>query len=99
MNLRDRVSIAVRTSMELKRETDDALMTSLRAELAIIRTLCMLARQESGNEQSHHVEQAKRALRTVLKLAKQVRPGKQQRDEIEEVRRDILSVGIVPNRA
>lgn len=99
MNLRDRVSEAVRRSMALNRETDDALMTSLHSELAIVRTLCMLARQESGNERSHHVELAKKALDTAVKLARQLRPGKRERDEIEEVRRDVLSVGIAPSHA
>ena len=96
MRLRDRVNEAVARSQELKRETSDALMTSLRAEIAIIRTLCTLARAENGIARSHHLEQAKIALDTIVKLSKQVIIGKRERDEIEEVQQDILSLGTTP---
>jgi imidazoleglycerol phosphate dehydratase HisB len=99
MKLQDRANNNVRRSLELKRDTDDVLMTSLRAELAIARTLCMLARQENGNERFHHVEQAKKALDMAIELARRVTPGKQERDEIEEAHREVVSLATNPSRA
>lgn len=93
MSLRDRVNETVMRSQQLKRDTTDILMTSLRAEIAIIRTLCTLARREDGSQRSQHVEQAEEALDTIVKISSQVRPGKRERDEIEEVRQDVLSLG------
>jgi len=61
-----------------------------------VRTLCMLARQENGNERSQHVEQAKKALDSALKLVRQLRTGQRVRDEIEDARREVLSLGTVP---
>jgi len=99
MNLRNRVNETVRSSMELRRETNDLFMTSLRTELAIVRTLCLLARQEKGKKRFHHVEQARAAFDMALELAWRLSPGRQERDEIEAVRRDVLSFCITPYRA
>lgn len=97
MNLPDRVSEVVRSSLQLKRGSEDALITALRSELTIVRTLCLLARQENGNKRSYHLEQAKKELDTAIELASRFKPGKRERDEVEEVRQDLLSVDLAPS--
>ena len=95
----DRVNKAIKRSIELKRDLADVFTDSLRTQLAVVGTLCRMARREDGNERSHHVEQAEKGLDRVLELARKVSPEKHDRDEINKVRRNLLSLGATSGRA
>ena len=89
MKQRDRVSKAIKRSIELKRDGDNALKGLLRAELAVIRTFCSLAQQHTGARQSHHLAEARKAVNAVIKLAGRLDLSEQERADIEKARREL----------
>ena len=79
--------------MDLGHETEDVLKTSLQTELSVARSMCVLAGQGPRQKRAHHLQEAEKAFQLVLKIAKHTGLSKQERNAIEQTRRDILSLG------
>ena len=77
---------------ELRRETETLLASTLLAELAVVRTMCTLAKKESGAPRFGHIAQAEKAFRAVLALATRVKPSQKALDSIETARYQISSL-------
>jgi hypothetical protein len=77
----------------LRAATEDALLTSLQTELAVVRTMCILARREKGELRAYHLRQAEVAFALILALAERTQPDREVRADIEQARQDILMLG------
>jgi hypothetical protein len=93
VTLRQKAQKAIAEAAALRRATQEAFLDSIRTELAVIRTMCILAQQEDGEKRAHHVQQAEKAFATVLAIAKRVGPSQQDRDAIEDARHRIRRLG------
>ena len=65
----------------------------MHAELAVVRTRCILAERADGEKRARHLQQAEKAFASILEIAKRVVPNQQDSDEIEEARRNIRRLG------
>lgn len=89
MTLSEKVNETIADARKLRAEAQYAFRTSLQTELAVARTLCILARQEGGKDRNHHLKQAETALAMVLELAERVQPNQEVRVGVEQTRHDI----------
>ena len=78
---------------DLRAATEDAFLTSLRAELGIIRTVCILAEREGGAERVHHLQLAEKAFEVVLDVGSRVEPNSRDHDAIKEAPHNIRRLG------
>jgi hypothetical protein len=91
---RERAQETIAEAAEVRRATEDAFLFSMRTELVVVRTMCILAEQEDdGEERAHHIQQAEKAFASILDVAKRIDPNQQDRDAIEEARQNIRRVG------
>jgi len=93
MAISQKVNETLAVARKLRADTDDAFLTSLRTELAIVRSMCLLARQENGQRRTRHMKLAQTAFAMVLELAERVEPAQPVLDDIDQARRDILMLG------
>jgi len=93
MTLKEKTQQVIAEAAELRRATEETFLDSLRTELAVVRTMCVLAEQEDGERHTHHIQQAEKAFESVLAIAKRVAPNHQDRDAIEEARHNIRRLG------
>jgi hypothetical protein len=81
-------------AVEVRRATEDAFLFSMRTELVVVRTMCILAEQEEDVEKrAHQIQQAEKAFASVLKVASQAEPNRGDHDAIEEARHNIRRLG------
>src|SRR5215470_16092632 len=78
---------------ELRRETDEALLRSMRTELDIVSTIYLLAQQEDGERRARHVQMAETAMKSVLTLAECVELSRQERKQTEQAKQNIRELG------
>jgi len=93
MSLGEKAEQTIAEAGELRRATEEVLWDSMRTELAVVRTMCILAEQEDGEKRAHHLQQAEKAFASFLEIAKRVGPNQQDRDAIEEARQSIRRLG------
>ena len=93
MTLGEKAEQTIAEAAELRRATEEVLWDSMRTELAVVRTMCILAEQEDGEKRTHHVQQAEKAFESVLEIARRGGPNHQDRDAIEEARNCIRRLG------
>jgi len=56
----------------------------MRTELDVVRTMCLLAKQEDGEERTHHIQQAEKAFESVLEIVERIETSPHDRRDIEE---------------
>jgi len=78
---------------ELRLATENVCLASMRTELDVVRTTCLLAEQEDGEKRTRHIQLAERALKSVLEIVKRVAPNQQDRRDIEEALHSIHQLG------
>jgi len=93
MTLREKAQEIRAEAADLRRATEEVFLDSIRTELAVIRTMCILAQHEDGEKRAHHVQQAEKAFESVLEIARRVEPDQQDRNDIEEARHNICQLG------
>ena len=93
MALTEKAQETIPEVAELRRGAEAAFLVSMRTELDIIRTLCILAQQEGGVKRTHHLQHAEKAFEMVVHLASRVEPDRQDLDAIEEAHDDIRRLG------
>jgi|SRR5262252_3480805 hypothetical protein len=89
MALREKAQETIAEAAELRRTVEETFLVSMRTELDIIRTLCLLAEQEDGEKRARHVQLAEKAFETVLELASRVEADGLDQRAIEEARENI----------
>jgi len=93
MATRKKAQEVIAEAAELRRASEDAFLASMRTELDVVRTMCVLATQEKGERRTHHVQQAEKAFESVLEIGKRVQPSPQDRHDIEEALQCIRQLG------
>ena len=93
MALHEEAESAIGQARQLRAATEDAFLSSLHTELAVVHTMCILARQEQGADRAHHVKQAETAFSVVLELAGRITLTAEARAEIDQARQAIHALG------
>src|SRR5262245_34832619 len=83
---------AIALAEQSLRETEDVLVTCLHTQLAIVSSLCELARRETGERRSSRIEQAETGLKSMRELVKHVRAREEDLDAIAVAHRNILQL-------
>jgi hypothetical protein len=89
MNVWEKAQQTTAEAQEIRRETEEALLSSMRTELDIVSTVYLLAQQEDGERRARHVKMAETAMKSVLKLAERVELSRQERKQIEQAKQNI----------
>ena len=89
MTLSEKINETIADARKLRAGTQHAFLASLQTELAVARTMCILARQEHGEDRAHHLKQAETAFAMVLELAERVQPSQEVRVDMEQARQEI----------
>jgi len=88
MSIEKKVEEARAEARNVQDETENVFLSSINTEFRLIRNYCRLAEHEDGQERAHHMEMAQNALKAILKMAERVELNQQQRNEIEEAKRE-----------
>lgn len=89
MTLDEQANQAPARARELRATAEAAFLTALQTELAVVRTMCNLARHEDGEVRIHYMKEAQAAFEMALELAKRITLNEGLRYEIEGVRQDM----------
>jgi len=93
MTARAKAQETITEAAELRLATENVFLASMRTELDVVRTTCLLAEQEDGEKRTRHIQLAERALKSVLEIVKRVAPNQQDRRDIEEALHGIRQLG------
>jgi len=93
MTARAKAQQTIAEAAELRRAAENAFLASMRTELDVIGTTCLLAEEEGGEKRTRHIQLAEKALKSVLEIVKRVEPNQQDRRDIEEARHSIRQLG------
>ena len=93
MTARAKAQETITEVAELRLATENVFLASMRTELDVVRTTCLLAEQEDGEKRTRHIQLAERALKSVLEIVKRVAPNQQDRRDIEEALHSIHQLG------
>ena len=93
MAARAKAQETIAEAAELRLATENVFLASMRTELDVVRTTCLIAEQEDGEKRTRHIQLAEKALKSVLEIVKRIVPNQQDRRDIEEARQSIRQLG------
>jgi len=93
MTARAKAQETITEAAELRLATENVFLASMRTELDVVRTTCLLAEHEDGEKRTRHIQLAEKALKSVLEIVKRVVPNQQDRRDIGEARLSIRQLG------
>src|SRR5215467_3964979 len=93
MTARAKAQETITEAAELRLATENVFLASMRTELDVVRTTCLIAEQEDGEKRTRHIQLAEKALKSVLEIVKRIVPNQQDRRDIEEARQSIRQLG------